>query len=247
MHEVADGEFYHQQTESVPEQTWSSAGLLSATVHGLLGIHVDSISNHLIFAPHVPPEWKSMSVQNVRNGKSVLGIKLSVETDGMELVIANQGDPVKITFDPEIPLGASAISAECDNRVVKAAPEINAQDEHARIEFTAASGGGQCRIHYRGGVTILAPRTVPQAGDKSRGIKITDVQLAGHSLTVGADIDQAGPQYIEVQTPWMPLSANGGKITRENASLCRVDFDAPAASDRDGYSHRSVTISFREK
>ena len=38
MHELLAGDFYHQQVESVPEQTWSSAALLSSAVQGLLGL-----------------------------------------------------------------------------------------------------------------------------------------------------------------------------------------------------------------
>ena len=38
MHELLTGDFYHQQVESVPEQTWSSAALLSSAVQGLLGL-----------------------------------------------------------------------------------------------------------------------------------------------------------------------------------------------------------------
>ena len=56
IHEVLAGNFYHEQTESVPEQTWSSAGLLDATARGLLGLEIDGIANRLRFAPHVPAE-----------------------------------------------------------------------------------------------------------------------------------------------------------------------------------------------
>ena len=42
MHEVLRGEVYASQSESVPEQTWSSPGFLSAAVHGLFGLEASA-------------------------------------------------------------------------------------------------------------------------------------------------------------------------------------------------------------
>ncbi len=54
MHELLTGDFYHQQIESVPEQTWSSAAFLSSAVHGLLGLEREAQANGLEFSPHLP-------------------------------------------------------------------------------------------------------------------------------------------------------------------------------------------------
>ena len=40
MHEVLAGNLFHPEVESVPEQTWSSAGFLHATVCGLFGLRL---------------------------------------------------------------------------------------------------------------------------------------------------------------------------------------------------------------
>src|SRR3984957_17365310 len=66
MHELLTGDFYHQQVESVPEQTWSSAALLSSAVKGLLGLERDAQANSLKFSPHLPANWDSISVRNVK-------------------------------------------------------------------------------------------------------------------------------------------------------------------------------------
>ena len=54
LHEVLAGNFFHEETESVPEQTWSSAGLLDCTVRGLLGLEINGGENRLLLAPHLP-------------------------------------------------------------------------------------------------------------------------------------------------------------------------------------------------
>jgi hypothetical protein len=241
IHEVAAGDFYHQEMESVPEQTWSSAGFITATASGLLGLHVDSISKELTFAPHMPPEWQSLSVNNVSVGNSTLGLDLTEKSQQVDLAVTNQGTPVKMTFDPEIALGAKVLSARCGDRPLKAVPEMHAEDEHARIEFTADSGSTRCSIAYQGGVTLVLPRTAPVIGEASHGIKITGVNLQDQVLAVEADVNSAGPQFMEVRTPWKALSAEGAKISPEGDGLYRVDFNATGQT---GYSHRTFTIHF---
>ena len=66
LHEVFAGDFFHEQTESVPEQTWSSAGMLDAAVRGLLGLDVGGAQNEVSFTPHLPAEWDHVQVGNVR-------------------------------------------------------------------------------------------------------------------------------------------------------------------------------------
>ncbi len=247
IHEVAAGDFYHQQTESVPEQTWSSAGLISSATDGLLGLHIDSVAKHLTFAPHLPPEWKDVSVNNVRVGNSTLGLDLTAKDNQVSMTVTNRGDAVKTAFDPEIPLGASVVSAECGNRRLNAVPEAYPQDQHARIQFTAGPGTTRCSIAYQGGVTVIPPRTVPHIGDASRGIKITDVTLRGQELAIQADVNSVGPRFIEIRTPWKPLSADGANIAQESDGRYRITFNAGGQPDGYGYSHRTVTIEFAKR
>jgi hypothetical protein len=118
---------------------------------------------------------------------------------------------------------------------------MHAEDEHARIEFTAESGSTRCSIAYEGGVTVIPPRTAPVVGDASRGIKITNVTLQDRTLAVEADVNSAGPQFVEIRTPWKALSADGAKISPESEGLYRIDFNA---TGQPGYSHRKITIQF---
>ncbi len=77
LHEVLAGDYYHPEMESVPEQTWSSAGYLNAAVSGLLGLSVQSGKQQVIFAPHLPPQWNEISIRNVRVGAALLQLHLS--------------------------------------------------------------------------------------------------------------------------------------------------------------------------
>jgi hypothetical protein len=174
----------------------------------------------------------------------MLDLDVTAQEGAVDLVLDNHGGAPAFTFDPEIPLGASVVSAQCGGRPVKAEPELHDEDEHARIEFKAPAGVTKCSIAYRGGVAVIPPLTAPVVGQSSRGVKITSIRLQGEALTIDADVNAAGPQSVDIRTPWKPTSADGGKVSAEGVNLFRVDFDSPATAPQSGYSHRSVTIHF---
>jgi glycogen debranching enzyme len=66
VHEVLSGDVFRPQRESVPEQTWSTAGVLQATIVGLLGIEVDGLQRTLHFSPRLPAQWNFMRVEQLQ-------------------------------------------------------------------------------------------------------------------------------------------------------------------------------------
>jgi glycogen debranching enzyme len=91
MHEVMSGSFFTPQSESVPEQTWSSSAFLSAAIHGMLGLEPDSRDNVLHFAPQLPTSWQSLLVEHVKVGKSIVDLEWHSENGQFTLDVKNAG------------------------------------------------------------------------------------------------------------------------------------------------------------
>ena len=92
---------------------------------------------------------------------------------------------------------------------------------------------------------MVPPDPVPLLGDRSTGIKITDVRLENDSLVVETDINLAGAASFEIKTPWKSASVEGGKIRQIAGELYRIDLDRGAmAPDSFGYAHRKAVIHF---
>jgi glycogen debranching enzyme len=98
MHEVMNGDTFTPQRESVPEQTWSSAGFLSATIRGMLGLQPDATSNLLEFAPQLPASWRTLRVERVRVGQSVVDLHWKATSDGVTLDVQNSGPPFRLRW-----------------------------------------------------------------------------------------------------------------------------------------------------
>ena len=91
MHELMSGSFFEAQRESVPEQTWSSAGFLSAAIHGLLGLEPDASARSLTFAPQPPSAWKDLQVEQIALGQSSIGLDWHEEKSQFTLIVHNAG------------------------------------------------------------------------------------------------------------------------------------------------------------
>jgi hypothetical protein len=250
IHEVAAGDFYHPQIESVPEQTWSSAGFFSATVHGMLGLQVDAARHRLIFAPRLPLRWDHVNLERVRVGKSVLKLQLRRWKDHIELAVENTGPAVSIEFRPEIPLGAMevAASAEAEQRKptrLRADVEQDAQDENVVTAFTAEQGNTRCLIHFRGGVEVSVPHPQLRIGDSSMGLRIADVNLKSQTLSITAYVKPTGEAHFNVHTAWKLADAKGARAESYEGNVYRMVLQIPegATSSPEGYA--KVTAELR--
>lgn len=91
MHEVMRGDRREAQSESVPEQMWSSAAFLSAAITGLYGLDVDAATPSLSFHPQPPPDWNQLKAENVRVGQSNVSLSWRRDAGAEQLDIQNDG------------------------------------------------------------------------------------------------------------------------------------------------------------
>jgi hypothetical protein len=242
MHEALAGDFYHEEVQSVPEQTWSSATFLSSAVNGMLGLQVDGISNRVTLAPHFPASWNAITLRNIHVSGSEISAEMSRSPEELKLRLQNDGAPVEMVFDPEIPLGAKLLNARLGGRIITARLERHAQDTHARAEFTLPRGITSLVVRYAGGVSLISDPPQLKIGDPSRAIKITGVYLNDASLTVGFDARPSVDSGFEIRTPWTIQNVRGATFKRVGPGLYRFAV-VQSASDADAYHHGEVIVT----
>lgn len=255
IHEVAAGDFYHPEIESVPEQTWSSAGFYSATIHGLLGLQVEATARHVTFAPHLPPEWGYVNVDNIRVGESILNMHVRRSQDSIELTAENNGPPISIEFAPGVPIGASAVSANVEAAKEKpsslhSSMKRDGQDEIVTTMFMAGKGTTRCRINFRGGVEVSVPHSKPRIGDGNRGLRLVDVTLNGETLSVTAYLKKAGEALLNIRSRWRLTDATGAEVESHEGDLYRIMLLMPpdaAPSAEGGYVRASARLRFADR
>jgi hypothetical protein len=247
LHEVVAGDFYHQQTESVPEQTWSSAAFLSSAVHGLLGLEREAHANRLVFSPHLPADWDRIAVANIPVPGGHLALTLNRVPAGLELQTENSGGPIELIFSPEIPLGAHVRGADLDGKHL---------DAQADLRFRLPPGKSRCLLHFEGGVSLSVQTPAPLLGEPSKATKIISAIYKPGSLVVNADVSQDSAP-IELRTKEKPLQAHGAELKLISDDVYELIVERPPTAGtnlnptRDlkpgDYRHIEITVDFSAK
>ncbi len=79
--EVLSGDVYQPLSTSSPHQIWSAAMVVSPILRGMLGLSSDAKTKTVTFSPHVPADWTSFSVRNVRVGDSRLNLTYTAKPE----------------------------------------------------------------------------------------------------------------------------------------------------------------------
>jgi hypothetical protein len=244
MHETLAGDYYHEELESVPEQTWSSASFVTTTVRGLLGLRVDGPLRRLSFAPHLPPDWNAITLRHLRVGGSEITLNMLRSADEIRLEARNEGAPVTLVFDPELPFGAQLKGARVGNLQTAVSLEQNRQDTHARMQISLPHGNTLLTIGYAGGVAIVPAPVQPSIGEPSAAIKVIGVTLQDRVFTIELDHVVSAPSSFELRTPWTIKDARGADFATTAPSVYRFTVKATAQDGRHEYERSQVVVRF---
>lgn len=120
---------------SVPEQTWSSAALMTATVRGILGLDPDVPHNKLRFQPHLPPQLNTVSIRGFRFGSRTLQFTLRRSSSGIELSVVNSGEPFDLEFLPQLLFSGDRLRGFLNGKEVPVRLVPEEHDRHAALSL----------------------------------------------------------------------------------------------------------------
>jgi hypothetical protein len=242
--EVMAGNFYRPQIESVPEQTWSSAGFLGATIHGLLGLQVDSLGKHLVFAPRIPAQWDDVSIKRIKLAGVSVSLVLHREGNRLKVAIDNAGEPFKLEFSPDLPLGATIQRAIFNHQPMTSKVENYQQQTSATVIIEAPKGRSEIELDWQGGVSIIQDAPTPQLGDASAGVHVVEVHLDGKTLTIVADLPTGCASHLRLRSEWTVAHVTGGTMQQGIDGLADLAFVATQDGNAP-YRRATVTIEFK--
>ena len=171
--EVLSGRLYKPLDTAVPQQFFATSMVLTPLIRGLLGIDVDAPRRHMTIAPHLPPGWDSVAVDNVPVGAERIGFVVKRSAGRMTLTLRWRGaaaSPIDVEFAPALPLGATVTSA---GAVVTRTPG----DVHAGVHASVVDSA-QLAVAFTGGWFIAPPESSPAVGARSSAPRILSERLA---------------------------------------------------------------------
>jgi glycogen debranching enzyme len=257
--EVLSGDVYEPLSTSSPHQIWSAAMVVSPILRGMLGLSSDAKTNTVTFSPHVPANWNSFSIHNIRVGESRLNLTYSAKPGAIVLETECVGSaPCNILFKPAISLRAHVASVTSGPTVSRRAIPFhvtaNDDDQHVEIQ-TKGSSKAVITISLRDNIGVAYDSTLPALGSPTEGLRIvSQTWSAGRDVLTLDVAGKAGCTYKlglfdngrSFMLGFSTLSAVEGAdrvASKQGEEKMKIAFPAENSG---GYAHRKIVLRFSD-
>ncbi len=242
--EVLSGNYNQPLSTSSPHQIWSAAMVISPILRGMLGLDLNQLESKLTFAPHLPPDWQSVDVENLSCG-TTLSLTFRREV-GVVALDRSKPDGAKCTleFSPEISLRADVMSVDLEGHRVPFQTARNTTDQHVRVSIAVPTGKSTLRIRLKNDFGLSLSNQLPALGDPSEGLRVLSESWNASQSALTLSLSGLPGKHYElmVRNPSQLATVKGGqlrKIDTERAAL-EVEFHG----DGQTYVQRNVVLNF---
>src|SRR6202158_5469116 len=243
--EVLSGDYYQPLSTSSPHQIWSAAMVVSPILRGMLGLESDTQSHTVTFAPHIPADWRSFSLDNLRVGATTVALSYQREPGLLTLEVKRSGSDCTLDFNPAFSLRASVVSVELNGRSLPFHVAATASDQHVAIRFPLTQTTSTVRIRLKNDFGVSLSNVLPALGSASRGLRVLSETWnpARTQLTLSLS-GLAGKTYeLSIWNPSQVASVKGGKLGAAGQDLAKLVVEFPSA-DAESYVHQDIVLNF---
>ena len=231
--EVLSGNYYQTLSTGSPHQIWSAAMVVDPLLSGLLGLQADATVCHLDFAPHVPGDWNSFSVSNLRLGAMVLNLNYQRTTSSIQLEIQSSGaEKCSLQFSPSVSLRAKIIRVRLNGRPLPFHIEANSADQHVTVSLPISGTRNAVEISMRDNFEIGESATLPALGSTSRGLRVLSESWAPARDSLRLLLSGTAGETYELSA-WNPdqiISVQGAELEKGTSQVAKVRVRLPASA-----------------
>jgi len=243
--EVLSGDYYQPLSTSSPHQIWSAAMVVSPILRGMLGLDVDAQTHTVTFAPHVPADWRSFSLDNLRVGATTVALSYQRTPGLLTVEVKRTGPDCTFAFNPAFSLRTSVASVELNGHSLPFHVAATARDQHVAVRFPLTQATSTVRIRLKNDFGVSLSNVLPALGSSSQGLRVlsgtwnttrTQLTLSLSALT--------GKTYeLFVWNPSQVASVKGAKLEAPGQDSAKLVVDFPSA-DAESYVHQDVVLNF---
>lgn len=255
--EVLSGDVYQPLSTSSPHQIWSAAMVVSPILRGMFGLSTDAKTQTVTFSPHIPADWSSFSVRNIRVGDSRLNLIYAAKPGAITLETECTGNaPCNILFKPAISLRAHVASVTSGpaarRRAIPFHVTATDADQHVEIQ-TKGSSKAVITILLRDNIGIAYDSTLPALGSTSQGLRILSQSwsVAHDTLTLdvtgktGCDYELGvfdnGKSLMQGQAALASVEGGDRVVSKQGEEKIKIAFPPENSDD---YAHRKIVLHF---
>jgi glycogen debranching enzyme len=239
--EVLSGDYYQSFATSSPHQIWSAAMVVSPILRGMFDLQTDVAKHQIRLAPHIPADWTSYSIRNVRVEAAGVDFQFRKTSDSMVLEAKRTGTgECWVQFSPALSLRTQVLSVEVNGRPNLFQLQANSNDQHLNTRFQLAEGTNRLVIRVKNDFGLALSSELPALGSASRGLRVISESWnsAKNQLTLQVS-GLAGTSYeMGVWNPEQISSVEGAAV---KSGKLEIKIPGPVS---DSYSHQTVVVHF---
>ncbi len=240
--EVLSGDYYESFSTSSPHQVWSAAMVISPILRGMFGLQTDAAKHQINFDPHVPADWTSFAIRNVRLGG--ISVDFRYRKDGDVIVLETKrtgtGD-CWVEFSPAFSLRARVIGVTMNDRSLSFQMQANANDQHLKVRFPVLDGTNRLVIRVKDDFGLTYANELPHLGSTSRELRVTSELWndAKDQLTLTVSGLPDSRYNLRVWNPGQIDAIEGAALTKAG----NLEIHLPQGTP-DSYATQRVVIRF---
>lgn len=245
--EVLSGDYYQPLSTNSPHQIWSAAMVVSPILRGMLGLETDAIHHTVRFAPHVPADWSSLSVDKLAIDKVNLTLTYQ-RSPGLITVEVERSGTRECTLDlsPAMSLRSAVSSVEINGHPAKFKVDAGTSDQHVSLAVPLTETSMSVRIRLKNDFEIGISNALPALGSRSEGLRVLSQlwNAARTQMTVSL-AGLAGKTYtLPVRGVSQIKAARGAKVLRDaSGDTGAIVVTIPSQNPR-AYLHHDVLLEF---
>jgi glycogen debranching enzyme len=247
--EVLSGDYYQPLSTNSPHQIWSAAMVVSPILRGMLGLSTDANSHTLIFAPHVPSDWSTFTVNNIHVGSCVLDLRYHKTDTEITLQTSRSGPgDCNIEFSPSVSFLAEVTGAEMSGHSVLYRVVKTASDHHVKLNVAVPAGQSELRIKVRNDFGLSFNSELPPLGSSSRGLRLLIETWSPAKDRLDLDVEGTSGSTYELAVFNAPrdMSVEGAELVKTDTNRSTLKIAVPSDAP-DIYRRLKVVFHFSGK
>jgi glycogen debranching enzyme len=240
--EVLSGDYYQSFATSSPHQIWSAAMVVSPILRGMFGLQTDAEKHQITLAPHVPADWTSFAIRNVREGEVGVDFQYRKTADTVELETKRTGSgDCWVDFSPAFSLRTHVLSVEMNGRRLPFKMLPNSNDQHLSVRFPVSGGPNHLVIRVKNDFGLALANELPALGSASRGLRALSESWNAAKTEFTLEVSgRAGSRYeLDVWNSSQIASVEGAALSK----FGKLEIQMPQGA-ADSYVQQKLVIHF---
>jgi len=240
--EVLSGDYYQSFATSSPHQIWSAAMVVSPILRGMFGLQTDAEKRQITLAPHVPADWTSFAIHDVRVSGVGVDFQYRKTPDSVVLEVKRNGsEQCWVEFSPAFSLRTQIVGVLFNGKPLPFKLQPNGIDQHLTLRVPVSAASSNLIIRVRNDFGLSLSNELPALGSASRGLRVLSESwnTLKTELTLEVSGRSGGSYALNVWNPSQVSSVTGAALTK----LGKLEIEMPRGT-ADSYSRQKIVIRF---